>query len=122
MTESNERTNEHTNGRTDKRQGESYIPIGINTGGINTDKNSDTLKMRTLQKKMPSWRPLAFWGKEDHQLSPEGPNNRQEKYTNICLRIKHRYLLTLVVLVRAWVLGSWQDSWSRGCTHISYTI
>ena len=38
MTESNERTNtrtnEHTNGRTDKRQGENYIPRGINAGGI----------------------------------------------------------------------------------------
>ena len=38
VTESNERTNtrtnEHTNGRTDKRQGENYIPRGINAGGI----------------------------------------------------------------------------------------
>ena len=32
----NERTNEHTNGRTDKRQGENYIPRGINAGGIMT--------------------------------------------------------------------------------------
>ena len=31
----NEQTNEHTNGRTDKRQGENYIPLGINAGGIN---------------------------------------------------------------------------------------
>ena len=29
----NERTNEHTNGRTD-RKGENYIPVGINAGGI----------------------------------------------------------------------------------------
>ena len=37
-TESNERTNtrtnQRTNTRTDKRQGESYIPLGINAGGI----------------------------------------------------------------------------------------
>ena len=30
----NEQTNEHTNGRTDARQGENYIPLGINTRGI----------------------------------------------------------------------------------------
>ena len=34
VTESNERTNEQMNIRTDKRQGESYIPLGINAGGI----------------------------------------------------------------------------------------
>ena len=38
VTESNERTktrtNERTNIRTDKYQGESYIPLGINAGGI----------------------------------------------------------------------------------------
>ena len=47
VTESNERTNtgtneltnEHTNGQTDKRQGENYIPRGINAGGI---KSADT--------------------------------------------------------------------------------
>ena len=33
-TQTNELTNEHTNGRTDKRQGENYIPHGINAGGI----------------------------------------------------------------------------------------
>ena len=32
VTESNKRTNTQT--RTDKRQGESYIPLGINAGGI----------------------------------------------------------------------------------------
>ena len=30
----NERTNEHTNGRMDERKGENYIPVGINAGGI----------------------------------------------------------------------------------------
>ena len=30
----NQPTNEHMNGRTDKRQGENYIPRGINAGGI----------------------------------------------------------------------------------------
>ena len=35
-TESKERTNEHTNGWTDKRKDESYIPLGINAGGITT--------------------------------------------------------------------------------------
>ena len=30
----NERTHERTNIRTDKRQGENYIPRGINAGGI----------------------------------------------------------------------------------------
>ena len=29
-----ERTNEHMNGRTDKRKGENYIPVCINAGGI----------------------------------------------------------------------------------------
>ena len=33
-TQTNELTNEHRNGRTDKRQGENYIPRGINAGGI----------------------------------------------------------------------------------------
>ena len=28
------RTNEHTNGRTDERKDENYIPVGINAGGI----------------------------------------------------------------------------------------
>ena len=28
------RTNEHTNGRTDERKDENYIPFGINAGGI----------------------------------------------------------------------------------------
>ena len=28
------RTKEHTNGRTDKRKDENYIPLGINAGGI----------------------------------------------------------------------------------------
>ena len=37
-TRTNERTNEHTNGRTDKRQGENYIPRGINAGGIMKQK------------------------------------------------------------------------------------
>ena len=30
------RTNEHTNGRTDQRKEENYIPVGINAGGIKT--------------------------------------------------------------------------------------
>ena len=40
VTESNKptnaRTNEHTNGGMDKRQGKNYIPLGINAGGIIT--------------------------------------------------------------------------------------
>ena len=28
------RTNEHTNGRTDERKDENYIPLGINAGGV----------------------------------------------------------------------------------------
>ena len=43
VTESNERTNtrtnERTNIRTDKRQGENYIPRGINAGGIKIKDN-----------------------------------------------------------------------------------
>ena len=27
-------TNEHTNGRTDERKDENFIPLGINAGGI----------------------------------------------------------------------------------------
>ena len=44
VTESNERTNTRTNERmnirTDKRQGENYIPRGINAGGITRAPNA----------------------------------------------------------------------------------
>ena len=35
----NERTNEHMNGRTDKRKSENYIPVGINARGIKSSEN-----------------------------------------------------------------------------------
>ena len=35
----NERKHERTNIRTDKGQGESYIPLNINAGGINIAQN-----------------------------------------------------------------------------------
>ena len=38
-------TNEHTNGRTDKRKDENYLPLGINAGGININFTLDRYKV-----------------------------------------------------------------------------
>ena len=78
MTESNERTNtrtnEHTNGRTDKRQGENYIPRGINAGGITMDVMFNYLRYRKL---FPYF--LSFEVKSYDFLDPE------PQILNLCL-------------------------------------
>ena len=63
VTESSERTNTRTNIRTDKRQGENYIPRGINAGGIKTTEANLTKLHRKIEhnEKVCSAQELGFY-------------------------------------------------------------
>ena len=64
------RTNEHTNGRTDKRKDENYVPLGINAGGIKSSVMcqeswiNESFSLRTevtwTDHKSPFWKKIFY--------------------------------------------------------------